>query len=292
MPIPKTFDRERERVQFALRALIAEMAAPPPLKEAMAYSLLLGGKRLRPVLLLVTHGLFESNGPDPIPAACAIEMIHTYSLIHDDLPAMDNDDFRRGQPSCHKRFGEALAILAGDALLTEAFALIARAYRESGSLGVRVLAEVAMAAGADGMVGGQVLDTVETGWALDWADVERIHRKKTGALIRASVRCGALLGAARDEDLEALSRFADGVGLAFQVADDLLDATSTREQLGKTPGKDAAQQKNSAVACLGVDGARNLMRKLFLDAIAHLDRFGPRAEDLRSLARWVIERAS
>ena len=291
MGYPESLERYRVRVEEALQGYLWRCGGPRELLQAMAYSLLGGGKRMRPILLLTTRAMFPEGGPDPMPAACALEFIHTYSLIHDDLPAMDNDDMRRGRPSSHRQFGEAMAILAGDALLTEAFRLVAEAYRGE-QRGLWVAEEIGRAAGSGGMVGGQVLDTVLTGQAVDQAGLERIHAMKTGALIVAAVRCGAILGLAGEEDLAALTRAGQLLGLAFQVADDCLDATATPEELGKTPGKDAASGKNTYVRLMGVEGARRYARQLEEKALAHLERFGERARDLSTLARLLVERRS
>lgn len=292
MEMPAILRAMREPVEAALREVLDQSGAPPDLREAMAWSLLDGGKRLRPLLVLATRRLFP-DGLDPMPAACALEMIHTYSLIHDDLPAMDDDDLRRGRPTCHRRFGEAMAILAGDALLTEAFAVVARAYGGTDdATGIAVVREIAEAAGPAGMVGGQVLDLLATGRAISRADLETLHRCKTGALIRAAVRCGALLGRADPRDLAILTRCADRLGLAFQVVDDLLDATSTAEILGKTPGKDQAQGKTTMVTLLGIEGARHLGEALVRDALTDLQPFGPQAESLRAIAALFVERTA
>ncbi len=290
---PPPLEDLRVRVEDALGSYLARCAGPSRLLEAMRYSLMAGGKRIRPILLLAARAVFPAGGLDPMPAACTIEFIHTYSLIHDDLPALDNDDFRRGRPSCHRGFGEATAILAGDALLTQAFWLLADEYRGADDpAALAVIAEIAWAAGSAGLVGGQILDTTGTGHAVDPGEVERIHAMKTGALIRAAVRCGAILGHASDDDLAALTAAAERMGLAFQVTDDCLDATATAEALGKTPGKDLAQGKNTYVSLLGVEGARGYARRLIRDALAYLERFGPSADGLRILARLFIERGS
>ena len=285
----------RERVEAALRTYIGDLACPALLAEAMGYSLLGGGKRLRPVLLLATRELFSGReGLDPMPAACAVEMIHTYSLVHDDLPAMDDDDMRRGRPSCHRQFDEATAILAGDALLTEAFSWMASHWQEergdAARAGLAVIAEIAAAAGANGMVGGQVLDTLYTGAAQSEVELEETHRRKTGALLRAAVRCGAVLGGADGEQLARITRYGERIGLAFQVADDVLDVVGTSEALGKTAGKDEAQGKTTYVTLFGVEGARELGRRLVDEALEALSPFGEAAEVLRTTARFIVAR--
>jgi len=293
MDYPSVLDAYRCSLEKGLGDLLATCRGPTLLLEAMGYSLLAGGKRLRPVLVLATKSLFPPNGLDPMPAAAAIELVHTYSLIHDDLPAMDNDDLRRGVPTCHRKFGEAVAILAGDALLTEAFRIVAEAYaRQEDEKGNRVIAEIAAAAGSDGMVGGQVLDMTSMGAALGREALEAMHRKKTGALLRAAVRIGAILGDASDTDLEALTSYADAIGLAFQVADDILDTIGTQEALGKSVGKDESQGKSTYVSILGMDRSRSYAASLVDDAVLSLARFGSRAEPLRTLARFIAERTS
>lgn len=291
MQYPERLDRYRKQVEPVLERSAAAFNGPAALREAMSYSLTAGGKRLRPTLVLATRDLFGADGHDPWPAACALEFVHTYSLIHDDLPALDNDDLRRGMPTCHKRFGEALALLAGDALLTEAFHLIARSYRYAApAVGIALVAELSEAAGAAGMVGGQVLDTVNVDPNASMTAVEQVHRMKTGALIIASVRCGAILGSADEASLGALTRYAAHIGLAFQVTDDILDVTSTAQELGKTIGKDAAQHKTTYVSAWGVEKSRAYAAELIERAVAELSVFGDRAATLRDLAHFIRER--
>ena len=291
MAYPSAMLEYAARIETALEDFIATVEGPDALREAMSYSLLGGGKRLRPALLLAVRGLFSSGAPEPMPTACALELVHTYSLIHDDLPAMDNDDLRRGRPSCHVRFGEAFAILAGDALLTEAFALVSRDLPpEHAALGLRIVREITAAAGAGGMIGGQVLDIQTTETRIGRAELEHLHRLKTGRLFRVAARCGALLGGADTVALDAVTLYADRVGLAFQVADDILDVTATTEALGKTAGKDARQEKNTYVSLLGLAGARGLAEQLRGEAVEALSSFGPKAETLRELAAFTVER--
>ncbi|MBP7127293.1 polyprenyl synthetase family protein [Myxococcota bacterium] len=281
----------RDRVEEALARYLDQWGGPEALRDAAAWSLLGPGKRLRPLLLLSTRRLFPGEGPDPLPAACALEMIHCYSLIHDDLPAMDDDDLRRGRPTCHRRHGEALAILAGDALLTEAFAWMGRAYRESPEIGIRVIAEMAAAAGAEGMVGGQVRDVLWTGRTLSREELELVHRGKTGALIRAAMRCGAILGGADAGMLDRLTRCGERLGMAFQVMDDVLDVTATPEELGKTPGKDRTQGKTTSVDLLGLQGSREFALALLEEVLEDLREMGERGEALSSLAVRMVRRS-
>ncbi len=289
MPLPAILEAYRQRVEQGLRAELTRLEAPERLREAMAYSLLAGGKRVRPILALASGELGAASGDELLPAACALEFVHTYSLIHDDLPAMDDDDLRRGMPTSHRRFGEALAILAGDALLTEAFGLVGRAAREP-ARGLRAALELARAAGAGGMVGGQVLDTLETGRAPAEPEVERIHRLKTGALLTAAVRVGAILGGAEEPALEHLTRYAERLGLAFQVADDLLDVVGEAQSLGKSAGKDRAMGKTTYADLLGQERGWAYAGRLAAEAAAELAPFGARADALREMASFIVRR--
>src|SRR5712691_12959323 len=269
-----TLERLRAEVEAALdRVLPSETTWPATIHRAVRYSLFAGGKRIRPVLVLAAGDAVGGDPAETLPLACAVEMIHTYSLIHDDLPAMDNDDLRRGKPTSHKVFGEAIAILAGDALLTRAFHLLvelpAHVSTEEALRRVEAAAILGEAAGTSGLIGGQVADLeAEGGGAIGAAALERLHRAKTGALLSACVRGGGVLGGATRADLERLSRYGDAVGLAFQVVDDILDATAGAAQLGKTAGKDAAAGKATYVRLLGLDGARQTAARLLSDAQA------------------------
>ncbi len=292
MAYPQILQQYRVDVDEGLKKYLVSLDCPSRLKESMAYSLMVGGKRIKSALLLAAYSMFEPRGLDPLPTACAIEMIHTYSLIHDDLPAMDDDDMRRGQPSNHKKFGEATAILAGDALLTEAFAFMAGHLPSDHTVqGVKALHEVAVAAGAVGMVGGQVLDTLETGHRVGLDELKTIHAMKTGALFRAALRCGGILAYAEDQAMTALTRYAEAVGLAFQVVDDILDVVGDAATLGKTIGKDEAQDKNTYVSLLGLEPSRDFARALLDESLSALQGMDDRAEPLRGLARFVVERS-
>ncbi len=283
----------QRRVEAILAARMDELArrAPPRLAEAMRYSLLAGGKRLRPVLCLAfadaAAKASDGGGRLADDAACALECVHTYSLIHDDLPAMDDDDLRRGRPTSHKVFGEAMAILAGDALLTDAFSVLATG-PEAGARG-RLASELALAAGAGGMVGGQVLDIAEDRPAEE-AYLLRLHRAKTGALIKAACRMGAIAGRGTDEDVAAADAYGDAVGLAFQVADDVLDATASAEELGKPTGADAAAGRHTFPAVVGLEKSRALMRELAARAQDAVRRLEPQPGPLAALARYAVER--
>lgn len=262
---------------------------PDALCEAVRYSLFAGGKRLRPALVLGACEILCGHDAPAMPAACALEMIHTYSLIHDDLPAMDNDDLRRGRPTLHKAAGEAMAILAGDTLLTMAFHVVAR---DAGSnpATLQVIAEIAEAAGAGGMAGGQVLDMIHEGQQITIDALKRTHAAKTGALIRVAVRVGALLAAAEPADLDALTRYGEAIGLAFQIADDILDVTGTEEAIGKPVGSDVANQKVTYPALVGLEESRRLAGKAVEQALDALTPFGPEAEPFRTLAKFIIDR--
>jgi geranylgeranyl diphosphate synthase type II len=295
-----TFDLEgylSARVALVERALARSVKAPDGpasrLSEAMRYSLLAGGKRLRPVLALAACEAVGGVLGQAINFACAIEMIHTYSLIHDDLPCMDDDDLRRGRPTNHKVYGEAIATLAGDGLLTDAFRVAASAddvEHVPPSVIVATLVELAEAAGSDGMVGGQVIDLLGEGHALSLQELEELHRKKTGALFVAAVCCGARLGGADEGQLHALRQYGQALGLAFQVADDLLDVEASTACVGKRTGKDAERGKATYPALLGVERSRELARDLVGRAHAALTSFGERAAPLRALATFVVER--
>jgi len=265
--------------------------APTRLHESMRYSVFAGGKRIRPILAVLACRAVGGTDAEAMPAACAIECIHTYSLIHDDLPAMDDDDFRRGKPSNHKAFDEATAILAGDALLTTAFEIIGTQIADAG-VASGVAREVARAAGWAGMVGGQMADLLAEGAEPSEEALHFIHERKTGALIRASVRCGAIAGGATDEQLAALTTYGRNVGLAFQIADDILDETATTEQLGKTPGKDKASKKLTFPAVHGLEQSRAEADRLVAEAKTALAEFGLTAEPLCKLADFIISRTS
>ena len=263
---------------------------------AMRYSLFVGGKRVRPILCLAAGSAVSS---DPqiehrlLPVACSLECIHTYSLIHDDLPAMDDDDLRRGNPTCHKKFGEAEAILAGDGLLTYAFDLLSDPNHDRGLAGqtrLAIIQTIARAAGSVGMVGGQALDMAAEGKQIEFDHLRTIHRSKTGALITASVLAGAIGGGADKDQLADMRRFGDSIGLAFQIVDDLLDVISTTEELGKTAGSDAAQNKATYPAFFGVEKTRELAEEAVSQSLAALEGFDGRADPLRALARYIVDR--
>ncbi|MGK0673081.1 MAG: farnesyl diphosphate synthase [Halothiobacillaceae bacterium] len=280
------------RVETALdHALPAEPSASPlaRLVEAMRYALLGPGKRVRPFLVYASGELADADAATLDAPACALEMIHAYSLVHDDLPAMDDDDLRRGRPTCHRAYDEATAILVGDALQTRAFELLAEAPGLTEKTRIAMITTLARAAGHQGMVGGQAIDLAVIGQQPGLASLERMHRMKTGALIEAGVVLGALAGNADEAILQRLRGYARAIGLAFQVRDDILDVTADSQTLGKTQGKDVARDKPTYVSLLGLDAAQALAVELCDEALAALDGLS-RAEPLRLLARYIVER--
>src|SRR6184192_3579204 len=263
---------------------------PATLHKAMRYSLFAGGKRLRPILCLAAAEACRGNIGNALPLACALECIHTYSLVHDDLPSMDNDDFRRGRPTCHKVFGEAIAVLAGDALQTQAYQVLARLHCAAESR-VRIIEEISRGTGTvNGMIGGQVVDLEAEHTQPDLKMLEYIHRSKTAALITASVVSGGLYAGADEPAVAKLRSFGQSIGLAFQIIDDVLDVTQTSEQLGKTAGKDTAAEKATYPALFGVDQSLRKADALAQAALASLDTFGSRGEKVKALARFLVER--
>jgi len=285
-----------EAVGERLSDLLPEAEDPEGrVMSAMRYAAMAGGKRLRPFLVMRSAALFHVSASAALTVAAALEMVHTYSLVHDDLPAMDDDDLRRGRPTCHRQFDEATAILAGDALLTRAFEILADpASHTDPAVRCALVCELAEAAGARGMVGGQMVDLMsERGIGnvdLDVPAITRMHQMKTGRLIGFACVAGPIMGKAPARMRACLQAFARDLGLAFQIADDVLDETGSAQDLGKTPGKDAAAGKTTFVSLLGLDGARERARLLSSQAIAHLDVFGPEADLLRAVAHYVVER--
>lgn len=292
MTFPQYAAAQSERVNAALNRLVPEESCPPTvIHKAMRYSLFAGGKRVRPLLCLAAAEAIQPHSPGIEDAACSLELIHTYSLIHDDLPALDNDDLRRGRPTNHKVFGEAMAILAGDSLLTFAFQVLAQLPGCPPGRIVRMVAELASASGTvGGMIAGQVHDLEGEHLAPSAELLETIHRAKTGALLRASVRIGALYAGASDTQLAALSEYGEHVGLAFQIVDDLLDIEQSSEQLGKTAGKDAAQHKITFPAVYGLDRSHEMAREELAAAHRALDSFGASAAWLREIANAIVHR--
>jgi geranylgeranyl diphosphate synthase, type II len=291
MILPDFFEQDLQLVDVALERLLPAAYTPPSsIHEAMRYSVFAGGKRIRPILCLETARIFSPDITPALHPGCAIEFIHTYSLIHDDLPALDNDDLRRGKPTCHKKFGEAIAILAGDALLTRAFETIG-ATPVAPDLRVKILTEVASCAGTiNGMVGGQVADLEAEGKGVGPETLEYIHRSKTAALICASVTAGAICAGAPDEDVKRLRHFGETIGWAFQVTDDILDVEESSAALGKTAGKDIAQQKATYPSVFGLERSHQIANDLASQAIADLAPYADRAARLRQIANFLIHR--
>jgi len=281
------------RIEEALRRLVPLESTPPEsIHKAMRYSLFAGGKRVRPILCIAAAQAVSDSPAGIESAACALELIHTYSLIHDDLPALDNDDLRRGRPTCHKVFGEAIAILAGDALLTLAFQVLAQLDCEPARK-TSLINELAVASGTvGGMIGGQVHDLEGESKHPTAALLEAIHRAKTGALLKASLRIGAIYAAADEAQLQALSCFGEHIGLAFQIVDDVLDVEQSSEALGKTAGKDAQQQKITFPAVYGLERSRAMAEQERLAAHLALRNFDDRAERLRQLADFIVRRTA
>lgn len=284
----------QDRKGFIEKQLVHELDRTVEIEEtlsaSMRYSLLAGGKRLRPVLLMAAADAVGAKGTDFVTTGCAIEMIHTYSLIHDDLPAMDNDDYRRGRKTNHKVYGDGMAVLAGDALLTLAFEVILRQEGVSNDTLVRVVREMSTAAGASGMVGGQALDLVSEGKKIDLKTLRAMHMGKTGALFRASIRSGAILGGASKGQLLALTDYAEHFGLAFQITDDILDVTGDETLIGKPVGSDVRNDKSTYVTLTSLKRARELASDAVQNALRSLDSFGKKADFLRDLVSYLVNR--
>ena len=294
MDLKAYLEERRDLVNRALTAYLPRVRGPAfRVVEAMHYSLMAGGKRLRPILCLAGA---EAVGGDPgeaLPVACALEMIHTYSLIHDDLPAMDDDDLRRGRPTCHKQYDEATAILAGDGLLTEAFRLMAEAAvsrEERREVFLEIIQLIGQAAGYMGMVGGQMLDLLAEGRRVTLKELELIHRMKTGALLTAAVRAGGLVGGGSRQEITALTAYGEKFGLAFQITDDILNVEGDSAEMGKAVGSDEKHHKATYPALVGAEQAKVWARRLVGEAIADLAPLGPKSEPLQELARYLLVR--
>jgi geranylgeranyl diphosphate synthase type II len=284
---------KKKTVDSFLRQYIAakkkHKECPRGLADAMGYALMAGGKRARPILCIASYEASGGRSKKILPIACSLELIHTYSLIHDDLPAMDNDDFRRNMPTTHKVFGEATAILAGDALLTDAFNMIVQSKAGPGTL-VKVIHEMSSACGPEGLVGGQTVDLLLEGKKAGKKDLIYIHTHKTGALIKASVRTGAIVANASTDKLKYLTEYGEKVGLAFQVVDDILDITGTKEEIGKSTGADSARGKNTYPSIFGLKKSRDIATALANESIEALSSFNKRADPLREIADYIISR--
>jgi geranylgeranyl diphosphate synthase type II len=294
MNITAYLSKKKAAVDKALDAIVPPAKTfPTSVHEAMRYSLFAGGKRVRPILAIAAAEALGARTPGLLPVAGALELIHTYSLIHDDLPAMDDDDFRRGRPTCHKVYGEAIAILAGDGLLNLAFEVLSDPRRTASIPANRLLGiikEIGTASGVRGMVGGQVVDMESEGREIDVPALEYIHTHKTGALIRASVRVGAIYARAGEKRLKALTRYGELAGLAFQIADDILDITGKREEIGKNVGSDLKKDKRTFPSFFGLEGSRQRANEVADKAIDALRDFDHKADPLRALAKYIVNR--
>jgi geranylgeranyl diphosphate synthase type II len=287
----KELKKKAAVVEKALdRFLPSPEAYPPLIHQAMRYSVLGGGKRLRPALVMASAEVAGGKAHDVLPAACALELIHAYSLVHDDLPAMDNDDYRRGKLTSHKVYGEAMALLVGDALLTLAFKLLSECRCSRPEYVVRTINEVAAAAGTMGLIGGQVVDTFSTGDDINAATLEYIHRHKTGAIYRAAVRTGVILSGAGEDELASLTEYAEYMGLAFQIKDDILDIEGDEKKLGKPVGSDIRNNKATYPALFGLEKSKEKAVSAVNSAKDALQPFGKEADFLRALVEYVIER--
>lgn len=290
--LPNFLQEQKQRIDEILTEQIKVLNTPDRLKEAMLYSVQAGGKRIRPILLLATMEAFGCDSDPGLPVACAIEMVHTYSLIHDDLPAMDDDDLRRGQPTNHKVFGEAMAVLAGDALLTFSFEVIARIddSQVPGQKKARLVTGLAMAAGAEGMVGGQSADLQAEGQTLSLDELEDIHLHKTGKLLSFAVEAGAILAGAPPKHILQLRGFSRNLGLAFQIRDDILDVEGNLDQMGKTPGSDTSRQKSTYPQLLTIDGAKQKCTDHVEQAKKSLQGIGLDGRLLEQIADYIVMR--
>jgi geranylgeranyl diphosphate synthase type II len=288
--LPGYLAQNNERLDRELSAWLGQSEPGGRLAEAMRYSLMGGGKRLRPNLCLAAAQAVGGNPDDAMAAACALEMIHTYSLIHDDLPGMDDDDLRRGKPTCHVAFDEATAILAGDALLTMAFEVLASMPAGSPELRLEVIRIISAAAGPRGMVHGQMLDMLAEGVALGLTELERMHRLKTGALIEASLAAGAVAAGGTSAQIEAVQTYGRAAGLAFQVTDDILNVEGDPTVMGKAAGTDKLRRKNSYPDLMGLEKSREFAQTLVQQAIQALAGFDSKADALRAIARYILER--
>ncbi|MDX1708826.1 MAG: polyprenyl synthetase family protein [Desulfobacterales bacterium] len=290
----KTYLKHKSRlINGALNAILKTTDTPDRLLKAMTYALLAGGKRIRPILCLAAAETVDGDPQDVMPAACALEMIHTYSLIHDDLPAMDDDDMRRGQPTCHKAFDEATAILAGDALLTLAFQMLssmALDQPQQAAKWLRAIHLISRAAGYCGMIQGQMLDMASEKRRFTLDELKSMHRLKTGALIEASVCCGAELVGVNDTQIQMLEKYAQNIGLAFQVTDDILNVEGDPEIMGKAVGTDQRRRKSTYPALLGLAESKEFAAQLVDDALGALESFDQKADPLRAIARYIRER--
>ena len=292
MDIRQYLKEKKEIVDNALKMYFLDAKDEPlkKLKESMKYSLFAGGKRLRPILCIAGAEAVGGNCQDVISVACALEFIHTYSLIHDDLPVMDDDDLRRGMPTNHKVFGEAIALLAGDGLLTDAFYVMSIDKKIDPTLLLRVIHLIAKAAGSNGMVGGQVADIQSEGKDVDIKTLEFIHTHKTGALITASVTSGAIIAGGSEDEVKAISSYGEKIGLAFQISDDILNVIGDPELMGKNVGSDKEKHKVTYPAIIGLEESKKMQKNLIESAIFSIDQLDSKADPLREIAKYVIKR--
>ncbi|MDL1983526.1 MAG: polyprenyl synthetase family protein [Deltaproteobacteria bacterium] len=281
---------KRKKVNAFINEILNNAANSSRIVQAMHYSLMAGGKRVRPILCIAASEAVGGNADDVLPAACALEMIHTYSLIHDDLPAMDNDDLRRGKPTCHVAFDEATAILAGDALLTLAFRILSSINENNSSNQLKVIRKISFAAGYNGMIEGQMRDIASEGTLLSLKELEDMHSLKTGALIEASIFSGALLGCGTPKQIDQLEIYAKNIGLAFQVTDDILNIEGDPAVMGKAVGTDNARGKSTYPSIMGLNKSKEFARKLVRNALQALDDFDNNSDSLRAIACYIIER--
>lgn len=294
MDLKDKLERKKKLVDEALHEFLPSIdTTPATIHKAIHYSIFAGGKRLRPILAMGAAEAVGGKIEIALPAACAIEMIHTYSLIHDDLPALDNDDLRRGQPTNHKVFGEDMAILAGDALLTQAFFLLTKQYTMSDvepGLVLQVVKEISEAAGSCGMIGGQVVDLESENKEINFETLKYIHNNKTGALFRVSLRAGAILGGGTDEEIEKLTNYANNFGLAFQITDDILDVIGNANIIGKPVGSDIKNNKATYPAIFGLEKSKKMAQEAINKALDELNSFGSKADFLKELGLYLIGR--
>ncbi|MGI6584384.1 MAG: polyprenyl synthetase family protein [Lutisporaceae bacterium] len=291
MDLKEYLTSKRQLIEKKLDLMVPENKSIPVISEAMRYSLLAGGKRLRPILAIMSCELFEGREEEVLPFACCIELIHTYSLIHDDLPAMDNDNLRRGKPTNHKVFGEGFAVLAGDALLNHAFeTMTAIIMKNPKPEYIRAMDVISRASGLLGMIGGQSIDLYYESKCIDFDTLKSMHEKKTGALITASLVSGAIISGAEEEDIKNIMEYGNIIGLAFQVADDILDVSGSEKKLGKSINKDIEFHKSNFISFFGLDKSRSIARELIEEAKQKLERYGSKALYLRELSDYIIER--
>lgn len=291
MQLEEILKNKAELINNALKSYAEHEKNPQSvIYEAMNYSLFAGGKRLRPTIMLLVCDMLGGDYEEVIPFACAMEMIHTYSLIHDDLPAMDNDDLRRGKPTNHKVYGEAIAILAGDALLNKAFEVVSGHSYKNPELAIRAISVLSVSSGTEGMIGGQTVDIQSEGKKITQEELLYLHALKTGAIIRSSGVIGAIMSGASEEEIKAIDEYCLKLGIAFQIQDDLLDVMGNSEQLGKSIGSDSENEKTTFVTLFGIDGSKKAVSDYTNEAISALSVFGKRADTLKALADYLINR--